>query len=127
VLVWFESDATDLQGRGGPLEDRNGARDIDFWNIKSKVAWVESRDSNNRISGLPDGDGAPDPMPNSDATNVATSAYANYLFESSNPALDRHLAARAMPDVLGNQDLAAQMAHTDADLHQVYERYFGPV
>jgi hypothetical protein len=32
-----------------------------------------------------------------------------------------------MPDVLGNQDLAAQMAHTDADLHQIYERYFGPV
>jgi hypothetical protein len=129
VLVWFESDASNLQGRGGPLEDRNGVGDVDFWNVKNKLAWVESRDSDNQISGEPpDGDLPLPKLPNSDATNPATSAYANYfLFESSNPVLDQHVASRVLPGLLGNADTAALLARTLPNLHQVYERYFGPV
>jgi hypothetical protein len=126
--IYFESDATNLQPAGGRLEDRNDARDVFFWNIKSRNASIESRDSDNNISGLPAEFGDEHPhVVNSDATDPATSAYANYfLFESSNPVLDKSLAERAFPGLRGDPDRAATLARTDPTLHQVYERYFGP-
>jgi len=129
--IYFDTEATNMQPSpplsGDPLEDRNSARDIVFWNIVSRNASVESRDTKNFISGNPGYREPPTTHPVSDATNPASSGYANYVaFESSDPLLDLSTAQSDLPDLLGNLVRTALAAHTDPNLHQVYLRFFGP-
>jgi hypothetical protein len=126
--IFFESDATNLVKTRGT--DRNGIRDIFFWNIIKRNATVQSRDSSQSALGLPIdfliGVGPPGVLaaPN---TNPATSYYGNYIvFETANPLVDLKVAQEQMPDYLASRALAALESRRRPELHQLYLRYIGP-
>jgi TolB protein len=124
--VFFDSAATNLQpnppSSPGTYHDRNGSRDVFFWNIVSKKASLQSRDSSNSILNLPSGPGW---APAAPALNPATSYYGNYLlFETSYPLVDLRVAKTAFPGL--EPGAGAAMSWSEPKLHQVYLRYIGP-
>jgi hypothetical protein len=135
-ILFYESDASNLQAnpasRPGVFHDRNCARDIFFWNYVSTNASLQSRDSDQHITNLPEDSNRPvtDPCPPvvaSGSTNPASSYYGNYfMWESSYPLFDLPLAQRALPGLTKSIVAAAQLSRNDESLHQVYLRYNGP-
>jgi hypothetical protein len=128
--VFYDSDATNLQpnppSTPGVYHDRNASRDVFFWNIVSRKASLQSRNSRNEIINLPEAfdDERPE-VPAAPAANPATSYYGNYiLFETSYPLMDLSVSDREFPGM--GQEEAAQMSWTDSRLRQVYLRYIGP-
>jgi hypothetical protein len=135
-ILFYESDASNLQpnpiGSSGLFHDRNCARDIFFWNNVSTNASLQSRDSDQHITNLPEDSNRPvfepcPPIVASGSSNPASSYYGNYfLWESAYPLFDLPLAERAFPELTKSIAAAAKRSHTDYALHQVYLRYNGP-
>jgi hypothetical protein len=124
--ILFQSDADNLTSI--PSVDRNCLGDILSWGIANRRLAVQSRDSEDRISGNPANPGAdPCPVPaTSPATNPASSYYGNYTaFEDGNPLLDLPVADSVYPGLRNNRSQAAAMATSDATLHQVYVHFVG--
>ncbi len=130
--VFFDSESNNLQprpaSRPGVYSDRNGVRDVFYWNIVSKNVSLQSRDSSNTILNLPNDWRLMTPtVLSAPAENPAVSYYSNYmLFETANPLVDRPLARKSLPTLFHNSLLAAHESKQDPDLRQVYLRYIGP-
>jgi hypothetical protein len=130
AVVAFESDASNLQVKGGPPADRNASRDVFYFAALSRNVSLQSRDSANDIPNnyehhyLPTDDRY-DHEPNAPALNPQLSYYGNYLlFDSSYPLIDLAAARRQFGDLPQKQ--AARMSLEDPRLRQVYLRYIGP-
>ncbi len=129
--VFYESEATNLQPRrssGAGFSDRNGVQDIFFWNVVSRNASLQSRDSDNAILNLPQAySAARPPALSAPSKNPAASYYGNYLlFETAHPLVDLPVASKAFPGLERRPGEAARLARSDAALNQVYLRYIGP-
>jgi TolB protein len=125
--VLFQTDADNLTVQ--PQPDRNCITDVLFWGLAKRRLFIQSLDSDSRVSGNP-ANPADDPCPDpatTPATNPASSYYANYMgFEDANPLLDLPLADQAFPGLRNNPQQAATMANSDPGLHQVYVHFVGP-
>jgi hypothetical protein len=130
--VFFDSEANNFQPRPpshpGVYSDRNAVRDMFFWNVVSKNVSLQSRDSSNEILNLPSSFTMARPAElSAPSENPATSYYGNYvLFETANPVVDRPLARKSFPSLLGDALLAANVSRQRPELRQVYLRYIGP-
>jgi hypothetical protein len=124
--VLFQTDADNLTAI--PSVDRNCLSDVLSWTIGTRRLAIQSRDSDDRVSGNPP-DPKADPCPapaTSPATNPASSYYANYTaFEDGNPLLDLPVADQVFPGLRDNRPQAATMATSDPSLHQVYVHFVG--
>ena len=130
--IFFETDATNFNTLSRMRADLNGVTDIYFWNVVSREASLQSRDSEQQVLGTLAAPYNPnyrvpmfiEPAP---TTNVATSYYGNYIgFETSNPLVDLKVARTYLPYLAASPGRAALESRERADLHQVYLRYIGP-
>jgi hypothetical protein len=120
----FLTEATNLTA--SPAADRNCVADVLSWNAKNRRLAVQSRDSDDRISGNP-GNPKTDPCPTpttTPAVRPASSWFGNYTaFEDGNPLLDLPTADRVFPGLRGDPATAATRARTEPGLHQVYVHF----
>jgi hypothetical protein len=96
------------------------------WSGRNRRLAVQSRDSEERISGNADNPRA-DPCPSpatSPAVRPAVSWFGNYAaFEDANPLLDLPVADRLFPGLRNDRATAANRANSEPGLHQIYVRF----
>jgi hypothetical protein len=104
-------------------QDRNCLADVLSWSARNRRLAVQSLDSDGRVSGNGRPGACPSPA-TTPASGPATSWFGNYVaFEDGNPLLDLPTADRVFPGLRNDPAQAANRAHNEPGLHQVYVRF----